>query len=587
VRQRVSILFICLILVAAVRAAQDSPRPLTVRIDAVVTDRAGRPILDLKASDFELRSAGVAQAIDAVEVRTASGAASAGRRTFALFLDEFHVSAAQTERVRQTLLRFVDEQVRPADRVIVMKPLDSQLAINVTMPPAEWRSAIESFEGRAGDFAPRTEFEAQYFGRAPSAVETARAQIATAALRALVTRVGEVSSGRSAVVFVSEGFAAGGRSDRERRLPDFQSIVRIASRASVSIYALNPVSPEAREPGLGAEGRSAKAASPADPPASNESIGVRLKTLAVETGGEGAAGEEMAPALARMSRDLDSYYVLTFKPTQPGEGRFHRLELTSKRRDAIVRARTGFWTPTPTLFARMEAPPRPVRTLKRSALIQSWYGLTRLADGRMRLRVAWEPARVPSSRPRPEPHAVVIRAARSGGASLFEGNISARQLAEIVVPTGRVELDLTIVGADGAVMDREARDVEVPDGNAPRVTSLPPEIIRARTLLEFQAASANPAAMPTLVREFRRSDRLIVRASTMSSETGTLNVSARLLNRWGHPMRELATIDAHGSGVVQFDLPLAWLMPGEYEIELRTKQAGNEGSQKIPVKVIG
>jgi VWFA-related protein len=577
---RASILFICLICTSAVGASQDAPGPLTVRIDAVVTDRAGRPVLDLKASDFELRSAGVPQAIDAVEVHTATGATDATSRTFALFLDEFHVTAASTERVRQTMLRFLDEQVRAADRVIVMKPLDSQLAIPVTADRAQWRSAIETFEGRAGDFAPRTQFEAQYLGHAPSAVEAARAQIVTAGLRALVTRVAEVSSGRSAVAFVSEGFAAGGRSDRERRLPDFQSIVRVASRVSVSIYALNPAASTV------AHGVANRVA-PDDATRANDAVAERLRALAAETAGEAASGEELAPALARMSRDLDSYYLLTFKPTQPGEGRFHRLELTSKRRGAIVRARVGFWTPSPTLIARLDAPPRPLRVLRRSALIQSWYGLTRLGDGRMRLRVTWEPARARSSAQRSEPQAVGIRASRSGGAALFEGSIPAQQLAEIIVPSGRIELDLTVIGANGAVIDREARDVDVPEANALRLQSLAPEIIRARTLREFQEASVNPAATPTPVREFRRSDRLIVRAPAMSSEMNTLIASARLLNRWGHPMRDLKTIDAPGSGIVQFELPLAWLVPGEYEIELRTTQSGREASQKIAFKVTG
>jgi hypothetical protein len=76
--------------------------------------------------------------------------------------------------VRQALLRF-DEQVRPADRLIVMKPLDSQLAIDVT-PIARSEAAIETFEGRDGDFAPRTEFEAPILA-ARQAVEAACAQM--------------------------------------------------------------------------------------------------------------------------------------------------------------------------------------------------------------------------------------------------------------------------------------------------------------------------------------------------------------------------------------------------------------------------
>ena len=589
--RRVFLLLVSLCAAAGLGAGQEAPRPATVRIDAVVTDRAGRPLVGLNAPDFELRSGGVVHPIDAVEFRAATAATIDAPRTFAIFLDEFHVSPANAAGVRETMRRFLVDHVRPSDRIVIMKPLDSQLSIDVTSDRGAWERAIETFDGRAGDFAPRTPFEAQYFGRAPSAVEAARAQIVTAALRALVTRLGEISSDRAAVAFVSEGFAIGSQSQRERRLPDFQSVVRVATRAGVAIYALDPGGQPGRRSaereGGGARGPGGRGgAEPGGQEKQNDGIAARLRTLAMETGGEVAAGDALAAALARMSRDLDTYYVLTFKPPQPVEGRFFRFELTSTRRDAVVRARAGYWTPV-TVVARVDAPPRPPRTLKRSTTIHTWYGLTRLADGRMRLRVTWEPARRVAVKPPREPHTVTVRAARARGASLFEGSISASQLAEVVVPAGRVELDLTILGADGGVIDREARDLDVPESNAARVTSLPPEIIRARTLREFEAASSNPDATPTPVREFRRSDRLIVRAPAMTTGEGGLTVSARLLNRWGQPMRDLQRLDARGSGIVQFSLPLAWLMPGDYEIELRTRDGRSEASQKIPVKVVG
>ncbi len=552
--------------VAAAAAQQDAPRPESVRIGAVVTDAGGRPLADLKPSDFVLRSGGVVQAIEKVELRMPAAADEPGR-IFALFLDEFHVTAGPaSEHVRRTIRQFMDAHVRATDRVVVMKPLDSQLEIALTRDAAVWQRAIETFEGRAGDFTPRTPFEEQYIGRAAPIVETSRAQIVTSALRALVTHLGEASAARSAVAFVSEGFAAGRRSDRERRLPDFQSIVRVATRANVAVYALSPAAVPAGE----ADG-----------------VAERMKSLAAETGGEMATGTEMAAALSRMSRDLDTYYVLTFTPSQPGEGRFHRIELTSKRRNAVVRASSGFWTPvSPVAVARYKAP-RPMRTLRRSALIQSWYGLSRLADGRMRLRVTWEPAPRTPVPGRRVPAAVVVRAAKDGGEALFEGKVGAAELAEVVVPPGRVELDLTIVATDGTEIDRETRDVDVPAANAPRASVLPPEIIRARTLREFQAATHNPAAAPTPSREFRRSDRLIVRAPAHQAEASVPTITARLLNRWGQPMRDLEIIDGPGGGVVQFGLPLAWLVPGEYEIELRTTQPGGVASQRIPVKVIG
>jgi VWFA-related protein len=534
-----------------------------------VTDAAGRPLGELKPSDFELKSGGVVQRIESVELRRASAPDSG--RVFGIFLDEFHVSSGpSTEDVRRALLQFMDAHVRPADRVVVMKPLDSQLEIALTADRDVWRRAIETFEGRAGDFAPRTAFEEQYIGRAPAIVESSRAQIVTSALRALVTRLGDASSGRSAVAFVSEGYLIGGRSTRERRLPDFQSVSRVASRAGVAVYTLNPAT------GLPSDGN-------------GDGIARRLAALAAETGGEMGTGAQLVDTLARMARDLDSYYVLTFTPSQKGEGHFYLFELTSKRRQAIVRAPSGFWTPAPPVVVRTE-PPRPVRTVRRSPMIRTWYGVSQLADGRMRLRVTWEPAPRLSAvvAATGEPAAVLVRASRSGGGgALFEGKMAVAELAEMIVPPGRVELDLTVVAADGRELDREARDVDVPENGAARASALVPEIIRARTYREYHAAARDSGAVPTPTREFLRSDRLIVRAPAQQTKDHPLSISARILNRWGQPMRDLEPIEGPDDAIVQFGLPLSWLVPGQYEIELRTTQPGGEASQKIPLKVIG
>jgi VWFA-related protein len=552
----------------AAAAAQEAARPRTVRIDVVVTDAAGRALGDLKPSDFVLQSGGVVQPIESVELRRASAPDSG--RVFGVFLDEFHVSpGASTDDVRRALLQFMDAHVRPADRVVVMKPLDSQLEIALTADRDVWRRAIETFEGRAGDFAPRTAFEEQYIGRAPAIVESSRAQIVTSALRALVTRLGEASSGRSAVAFVSEGYLIGGRSTRERRLPDFQSVSRVASRAGVAVYTLNPAT------GVSADG-------------TGDGITRRLAALATETGGEAGTGADLGATLARMARDLDSYYVLTFTPSQTGAGRFYPFELTSKRRQAVVRAPSGFWTPEPPVVVRTE-PPRPVRTVRRSPMIRTWYGVSQLADGRMRLRVTWEPAPRLSAvvAATGEPAAVVVRASRSGGGALFERRVAVAELAEMIVSPGRVELDLTIVAADGRELDRETRDVDVPENGAPRPAALVPEIIRARTYREYHAAARDSGAVPTPAREFLRSDRLIVRAPAQRTKDHPLTISARILNRWGQPMRDLEPIEGPDDVIVQFGLPLSWLVPGQYEIELRTTQPGGEASQKIPLKIIG
>jgi hypothetical protein len=129
-------------------SADPEPTARIVRLDAVVVDPKGRPILDLKPADFEIVESGVAQRIDAAELRNAKAAGQAraagdaeppiespederraarepGTRLLALVLDEFHVNAgADSDRVREVVTRFVDEQLRPSDLLAVIKPLD-------------------------------------------------------------------------------------------------------------------------------------------------------------------------------------------------------------------------------------------------------------------------------------------------------------------------------------------------------------------------------------------------------------------------------------------------------------------------------
>ncbi len=562
---------------AAAGASEAAAGPAIVRLDAVVTDRRGRPILDLKAADFELRAAGSPQPIASIELRRTTASTEAPGRTLALLLDEFHVSSgSNTDRVREMLLRFVDEQIRPQDRVIVMKPLDSQLAIPFVSDRHALRSAIETFSGRAGDYTPRTPFEQQYLGHAPEAVETARRQIVTAAIRALVTRLGETAAGRSAVAIVTEGVGTGGRSDRERRLPDLQSVARVASRFNVAVYAFDPS---------------------AAPSAAEDKKSGGLPTLAAETGGEAARGDRVSDALLQMMRDLDAYYLVTFTPSQRSDGRFHRVELSTKRAGASVRTRTGYWMPLPApALTRSDAMPPPMRALRRSPHIESWYGLTRLPDGTIRMRITWEPGPRRSGAPEKQPAAVIVRAARRQGATLFEGSIArvgivsasgAPQLAEFAVPTGRIELDLAVVAADGTRLDTETRDVDVPDRRSLRPSGLVPEIVRAATMRDFRALGPDPQAPPTPVRQFRRGDRLLVRVPAIGADGSRMAVSAKLLNRWGQPMRELAELPLSSDAVVQFDLPLAWLAAGEYEVSVTASSGGADTMHRIPIKVTG
>ena len=287
-----------------------SDPPRTLRIEAIVTDKLGAPIANLRPEDFTLLDNGIAQKVDAAEWRSKRrprvgpvapaseikdaadeerAAREPGTRLIALYLDEYHVSAGEsTERVRAAVSRFIDEQVRPG-----RSPRGHEAARPPDGHPLHPRSrrarkAVSSFSGRRNDYTPRSPFEEQYLGRSPGAVRAARAQIVMSGLRALATRMGDLKGGLSGIVLMSEGFTTDVPRARERRLPDLQGLVRASSRFRVLLYAFdpNPVPPPPRD----------AAATDADDEVESSSV---LQSLARQTGGDAvAAGQDLAPAFA-------------------------------------------------------------------------------------------------------------------------------------------------------------------------------------------------------------------------------------------------------------------------------------------------
>jgi VWFA-related protein len=586
-----------------------------VRIDAVVTDRNGRPILDLKPGDFELVENGVTLKLGGVELRTpprpaglgappvtggpaGEGAREAGARVFAFFLDEFHVAAgAESATVRDAVTRFVDERLRPGDLAAVLKPLDAVTTVELTRDRDRLRSAIASFEGRRGDDTPRSAFESEYIGHAPAAIAAARAQIVTASLRELTMRLGELRADRAAIVLVSGGFPreAGGR---QLRVSDLQGLIRAASRFHQVVYAFDPT---------------AAPAPPAGPAPRQDAVTpetATLQWLAAQTGGEAVRGAAMAAGLRRMSDDLDSYYVLTYQPMQL-DGRFHPVEIRTKRRDLQVKARPGYWSPLASdwmagLLTPTSSVPR--RALHRSPYIDAWTGVTRTADGRLHVVVTWTPKtqsaiRLPLMGPPPKtppgpvmpPQKVQLKARTAKGADVFEGQLGSvgsggalAERAEFDAPVGRIELDLTIVAADGTTLDVDTRDVDVPDSKAAAKGPilLPAAIVRARTAREWREFTVNPNAPPTPDRNFVRGDHLLIRVAAMDGSGAAVPVVSRILNPLAQPIRTLDPAEPPEiGGAQQFDLPLAWLAPGEYLLEFSTKNDAGQVTDRVTIQI--
>ncbi len=265
--------------------------------------------------DLELTDAGETRAVDAVRPQAGGG------RIIGIFLDEFHVQAGDaTLRARAAFNHLVDTLLRDGDSVALVKPLDPLHAITFTQDRALIRKVIAAFEGHAGDYTPRTEFERNFMSRDPKTAEATRAQVVSAALQSLARRLGEQQPGRKALIFVSEGF----------RPAQPRAIVYAANRNSVAFYPLDP-HPEASD---------------------DESM---LRSIAEQTGGAASINDaDLAPAVAQAVADLDHYFVLSFSPSGPADGKFHPVQVRVKQPGAQARSRSGYWAPD----ARLAALPR-------------------------------------------------------------------------------------------------------------------------------------------------------------------------------------------------------------------------------------
>jgi VWFA-related protein len=571
------------------------PSPVSIRINAVVTDSRGRPLVDLKPGDFRLDDNGVTQSLSSVELRKVPAAATAatpiassederkaaqdpGTRVFALFLDEFNIApGVNSARVREAASRFVTENVRPNDLLYILKPMAPLTGIRFTRDRTAARAAIDGFEGRKGDYEPRTAFETQYFGRTPAAVDGARTQIITTGLRELTMAMGELRPARGALILISEGFVKGPGVDR-RRLPDWQSLARAASHFNLPIYTFDP-----RDPAP-------------DAPAQTDRGLDTLQSLATQTGGEAITdARDIGPGLTRVSRDLDSYYVLTYQPSQATDGRFHPIAVTIARKDVQIRVPSGYWSPLSSEWRTWldrdktpPGPPKPVRALRRSRLIDTWYGFERGDNGRLTLVLTWESTPVGAAL-RARPQAVLVKVSTTQGSQLFEqeirpialpGDGSSTDRALVEVPAGRMQVDLSIRAADGSVLDTSAIDIDTPSVRGAGPVILQPQIVRARTARDFRTLVAQADAAPTPARSFSRSERLLIRVPAYNPDGSSVTASVAVSNIKGETIRKLDPLSVE-RGIPQFDLPLAFLAPGDYGIEITVTSATGTARQLI------
>lgn len=559
---RVAALLLAFWTVAA--AAPQEPTTAQIPVRIIATDAKGRDVKNLTPADVEIAEGSSPQKIESlVRVRP-------GPRKIGILLDEYHVSDGEpVQRATAALLQFVETSLRNDDVVFVMRPLDPAPDIAPVKSRHELRQAIAGFAGRKGNYAPRTPFEAEYMSTVPPSVTRQRAQVVRAALQALITAMNrnEPSGAAvpSAMLLVTEGFAS---DDRGRdRLISLRVVARSARLSDIPVYVIDP------------------ALQPSSPSPFNE----QWKALAAQTGGSLMTGAPLDGALARLALDLESHYVATIVPSFKEDGAFHPLEVTVKRKDVVVRAPSGYWTPI--AAERYTVATRPamstyLKTPHVSGLIQPWFRMAKASGGRTQVTFSW----VPKASSRLTPATLTLSAVTFEGVRLHDQSLAPQSSdngARAVFETspGPIQVAMVITDTKGKVLDTEVRYVDVPRLDARGTVITAVEVVRTRTLREFIERQTQPDVMPAETRNFDRRDRLIVRVRAQGAGESPA-VTARLLNTRGRPMRELEALPSI-DGIPQFELQLAPFARGDYHIEIRATDGGSTVSQLVTFRLVG
>jgi VWFA-related protein len=590
--------------------AQDAPQPVFragvnfVRVDVIVTDRRGDPITTLTKDDFEVFEDGRAQVVEQFKLVDATGAGreqlpatelrtrddellDAERedvRVFALLLDDYHVPRSRSMAVRDTLVTFIREQVRPNDLLTVMYPLTPVRTLTFTRDHESVIRAVRLFEGRKGDYAPRNAAEEQHW-RNLGAIERIRSDIVVDALSALSVRLGSLREGRKSIVLVSDGFGA--------NLMRLRDVNRDANRNNVSIYPFDPCGLVAPG-GFSANGR---------PDCSSNRLRREvLLQLADETDGRAIVNRNtLASGLAQIARDSSYYYLLGYVSSQPAtDGKFHEIRVRVKPRGLDVRARKGYWALT---FAEVmrAANARPVvLTPVQKALaaidiaadakryVRTWVGSARSDDGLTRVTVTWELMPRRDLQQWEQPGRLSLTAADAGGTLHFSGDgvISpAPQHLVFSAPPGKMDLRMAIeAAANGETIDRNILSIDVPDLTSPTALSTP-RVYATRTANEFRALAADAAAIPMARREFLRTERLLIRFDAYAPGGERPQVTAALVNWTGEKLADVAVSAAETGGTHQISLGLGSLAPGEYAVEITAIGAAGQARELVPLRV--
>jgi VWFA-related protein len=372
-----------------------------VQVDAVVTDKNGKVVTDLKPEEVQISEDGKAQKITNLSYVVAETPAATDnavkpstkdknappipsarlkpediRRTIAVVVDDLGLSFESIYYVRRALKKFVDEQMQTGDLVAIIRTSGGMGALQqFTSDKRQLYAAIERVKWFAGGRAGVGAF-APLGGADPSNADVGDMQnnsspsetldqfredvfaVGTLGALSYVVRGLRELPGRKSVLLVSDGIKIFNRDDPSRSDRVLEALRRLtdqANRASVVVYTM-----DAR--GLQTLGlTAADDTSGFSPQQLEQQMSNRradffesqngLNYLAQQTGGLAIRNSnDLAAGINRVLEDQKGYYLIGYRPDEStfdqrtGRRKFHHLSLKITRPGKFnVRMRNGFF----------------------------------------------------------------------------------------------------------------------------------------------------------------------------------------------------------------------------------------------------
>ena len=411
---------------AALLTAQEPARPVAqlplqapqfkaeveyVEVDVLVTNESGALVRDLTVDDFEISEDGRAQTIatftlvdipveriegvsedePVLDADVASNERPFGGRVYVMILDDLHVDATRTDRVKIAARQFIERNLGVNDLMAVIQTGGrGNAGQEFTSNKRLLLQAVDSFIGRKLPSATvernmayfrslvlPNNAQQRYITDPFEAERASNAQVTLELLYKTASWFSGVRGRRKAILYLSEGIdydisdivrnptapSAAPPSAALAVVDGIRTAVAATARSNVSVYSIDPRGLT----GLGDDTIAVQDFADSDARVRDDlgqqvvanraqGIGVQamvnelrlsqnnLRDIADETNGFAVLDRnDFRGAFDRIVRDNSSYYVLAYYPPNARrDNRFHRIDVKVNRPGLTVRARKGY-----------------------------------------------------------------------------------------------------------------------------------------------------------------------------------------------------------------------------------------------------